>query len=167
MMGAGFKYYRLLYTLFSFVGLAAVIIFQYTITSRPLFKQIFFIQIAGAVISIVGLLIMSNCILKYFMQLSGIRWLTNNQPDTKLMLDTLHKTVRHPLYLGTFLFIWGLLLMLPILSLLIANIIITTYTLIGIRFEENKLVLEFGESYKEYQRKVPMIIPNLKIKTNI
>ena len=167
MMGAGFKYYRLLYTLFSFVGLAAVIIFQYTITSRPLFKQIFFIQIAGAVISIIGLLIMSNCILKYFMQLSGIRWLTNNQPDTKLMLDTLHKRVRHPLYLGTFLFIWGLLLMLPILSLLIANIIIMTYTLIGIRFEENKLVLEFGESYKEYQRKVPMIIPNLKIKPSI
>jgi len=102
MMGAGFKYYRLLYTLFSFVGLAAVIIFQYTITSRPLFKQIFFIQIAGAVISIVGVLIMSNCILKYFMQLSGIRWLTNNQPDTKLMLDTLHKRVRHPLYPGNF-----------------------------------------------------------------
>jgi len=57
--------------------------------------------------------------------------------------------------------------MFPILSLLIVNIIITAYTLIGIRFEENKLVLEFGESYKEYQRKVPMIIPSLKIKPAI
>jgi methanethiol S-methyltransferase len=115
------------------------------------------------VISIAGLLIMGTCILKYFMQLSGIRFLTNNHPESKLMLDTLHKRVRHPLYLGTFLFIWGLFLVLSTLSLLIANIIITAYTLIGIRFEEKKLLLEFGESYREYQRTVPMIIPALKL----
>ena len=158
-MGGGFKYYRLLYTVFAFAGLTTIIIYQITVTTFFFFRPVFFIQIAGAIISAGGLFIMAICILKYFMQLSGVRWLTRNQHKSKLMLDTIHQRVRHPLYLGTFLFIWGLLPMFPILSLLIANVIITIYTLIGIRFEEKKLIHEFGESYLEYQRTVPMIIP--------
>lgn len=164
LMRGGFNYYRFLYTVFAFAGLAAIIIYQITVTSLPLFSQLLFIQITGAVVGFSGLLIMAICILKYFMQLSGVRWLTKNQHESKLMLDTMHKRVRHPLYSGTFLFIWGLLLVFPVLSLLIANIIITGYTLIGIRFEEKKLVQEFGESYIGYRKKVPMIIPDFKIK---
>jgi len=33
------------------------------------------------------------------------------------------------------------------------------YTLIGIHFEERKLVEEFGQSYISYSRQVPKIIP--------
>jgi len=165
-MGGGFKYYRFCYTIFAFAGLVCIIIYQSGLLSIPLFKQVLVIQITGAVAGITGLLIMGICIVKYFMQLSGIAWLTNNQQESKLMLDNLHQRVRHPLYLGTFLFIWGLLLVFPVFSLLIANIIITGYTLIGIRFEEKKLVLEFGESYTSYQRTVPMIIPGIKASTH-
>jgi protein-S-isoprenylcysteine O-methyltransferase Ste14 len=67
--------------------------------------------------------------------------------------------VRHPLYAGTFIFIWGLFILVPSLSLLISNTIITIYTLIGLRFEEQKLEKEFGDAYKTYKQKVPMIIP--------
>jgi methanethiol S-methyltransferase len=55
-----------------------------------------------------------------------------------------------------------LFLLLPYLSLLIANSIITVYTLIGIGLEEKKLVNEFGESYSNYQASVPKLIPFLK-----
>jgi protein-S-isoprenylcysteine O-methyltransferase Ste14 len=65
------------------------------------------------------------------------------------------------LYLGTFIFAWGIFILYPTLSILIAVSIITIYTLIAIQFEEKKLVKEFGEVYKEYQRRVPMIIPRL------
>ena len=75
------------------------------------------------------------------------------------MISDIHKLVRHPLYLGTFTFIWGLWLLFPTLSLLIANFIITVYTLIGIRFEEKKLVELFGENYTRYQQSVPKILP--------
>ena len=68
--------------------------------------------------------------------------------------------VRHPLYFGTFVFIWGFFIVLPYLSLLICNLVVTIYTLIGIRFEEAKLEKEFGESYKQYKAQVPMIIPS-------
>ncbi len=162
LIGKGFKYYRLAYSVFSLAGLIALLLYQLTITTVWFFKPTFIIQLLGIVISAGGLFIMIICIKKYFMQLSGLRWLTDHQHESTLMLDTIHRRVRHPLYLGTFLFTWGLLLIVPVLSLLVATIIITLYTLIGIRFEEKKLLLEFGESYSAYQRTVPMIIPRLR-----
>ncbi|HMG66270.1 MAG TPA: isoprenylcysteine carboxylmethyltransferase family protein, partial [Chitinophagaceae bacterium] len=71
----------------------------------------------------------------------------------------IHKLVRHPLYSGTFIFIWGLFLVLPNWSILVADIIITVYTLVALRFEEQKLEKDFGEAYRIYKRKVPMLIP--------
>jgi protein-S-isoprenylcysteine O-methyltransferase Ste14 len=35
----------------------------------------------------------------------------------------------------------------------------TAYILIAIQFEERDLVREHGESYEEYRRSVPMLIP--------
>lgn len=108
-------------------------------------------------------MIMLVSIKKYFMSLSGIKTLVAEQPvANELRIDGVHKYVRHPLYLGTFLFIWGLFILYPLLSLLVANIIITVYTLIGIVFEEQKLKKEFGIAYTEYQKQVPKIIPSFK-----
>jgi methanethiol S-methyltransferase len=162
IMNRHFKYYRLIYTVFALAGLTALIIYQLHITSPVLFKNIPFIQITGAVISLAGLSIMSLCVFNYFNTVSGVRWLTNNQCESKLVLKNIHKRVRHPLYMGTFLFIWGLLPVFPVLSLLLTNGIITIYTLVGIQLEEKKLVSEFGESYTTYQQTVPKIIPHLK-----
>jgi protein-S-isoprenylcysteine O-methyltransferase Ste14 len=43
--------------------------------------------------------------------------------------------------------------------LLITDFIITVYTLLAIRLEEEKLVAEFGDQYRRYQRSVPKLIP--------
>jgi protein-S-isoprenylcysteine O-methyltransferase Ste14 len=102
---------------------------------------------------------MSICVGKYFMQLSGLKGLIHNKTNNELMITGVHKVVRHPLYSGTFIFIWGLLILFPSLSLFISDAIITLYTLIGLRFEEKKLEREFGEAYRAYKEKVPMIIP--------
>jgi methanethiol S-methyltransferase len=161
-MKVNFKYYRFIYTIFALAGLTALIIYQLHITTPAIFKNIPFVQITGAVISLAGLSIMGLCIFNYFNSVSGMWWLTNNQYEPKLVLKNIHKQVRHPLYMGTFLFIWGLLPVFPLLSLLITNGIITIYTLIGIQFEEKKLVSEFGASYKTYQQKVPKFIPRFK-----
>ena len=102
------------------------------------------------------------CIVKYFVQLSGIRSLTTIQPENKLMITGIHKFVRHPLYGGTFVFIWGLLLLYRHLSLLVVNTIITIYTLLGIAFEEKKLEQQFGDDYKNYKATVPKLFPKIK-----
>lgn len=157
-----YKWYRLWYTLFAFVFLIVVLYFQVTIHTIKLFAPVIFFSVAGVIIGVAGLILMLVCIRKYFMNLSGLRSLVIENFSNKLQITGIHKYVRHPLYLGTFLFIWGLFVFMPLLSLLVANIIITGYTLIGIELEEKKLVNEFGESYHEYRKTVPKLVPFLK-----
>lgn len=159
LLGKKYSSYRLIYTLFAFMSFIAVMIFQISISSFFIFIPNLLTIIAGCLLALPGLVLMGLSIHKYFLRLTGLYWLLNNESEKILYRNGIHKYVRHPLYLGTFLFIWGLFIVVPYLSLLIANIIITTYTLIGIRMEELKLQIEFGDSYKQYQQEVPMIIP--------
>jgi protein-S-isoprenylcysteine O-methyltransferase Ste14 len=161
-MGMHSKFYRLYYSLFSFAGLVVLLYLQFTVTSMPIFVETKTTEILGLIVSAIGALIMVVCISKYFFQLSGLKSLIRESAPNELMITGIHKYVRHPLYTGTFIFIWGLLIVYPMLSLLITNIIITIYTLIGIRFEEKKLVKEFGDSYKSYKENTPMLIPGAK-----
>lgn len=101
-------------------------------------------------------------IFKYFVLLSGVKTLYEVHPAPELKKDGIHRYVRHPLYSGTLLFIWGLFFVFPMLNNLIAVIMITAYVLVGISFEEKKLLREFGSSYSDYIAEVPMLIPNFK-----
>ena len=160
-MHSHYKYYRLYYTLFAAVTLVGILIYQVSMNSYQLFEATATSLVLGIVIAFLGLSIMCVCILKYFMQLSGLKGLIEDTNTNELMITGIHKIVRHPLYTGTFVFIWGLLVIFPLTSLLIANTIITVYTLIGLQFEEKKLEKEFGEAYRLYKQKVPMLLPKL------
>jgi methanethiol S-methyltransferase len=46
---------------------------------------------------------------------------------------------------------------------IVVNSVLTIYVFMGTILEEKKLVLEFGDTYKIYQKEVPMIIPFTKI----
>jgi len=158
-MKGQYKFYRLYYTIFALAGFAAIMIYLFIIRSYKLFIISRITLISGSIVAAFGLIIMSVCIIKYFIQLSGLKKLIKHETSDELMITGIHKIVRHPLYAGTFIFIWGLLIIYPYLSLLIADVLITVYTLIGLRFEEQKLEKEFGNAYRMYKQKVPMLIP--------
>ena len=162
-LGKRFIYYRLFYNIFSALTLALLLWFQLSIPTLAIFNRSTLSVIAGCLISLTGLVIMIVCIRKYFFSLSGLQELVLEQTYTSgpLLVNGLHRYVRHPLYLGTFLFIWGLWLVFPYLNHLLANIVITVYTLIGIKLEERKLISSFGDDYLEYKKCVPMIVPRL------
>jgi protein-S-isoprenylcysteine O-methyltransferase Ste14 len=164
-LGASYKYYRFGYTLFSFVGLVAILVYQVSITSPLLFDRSLALLIPASLFAAIGAALIMLNIIKYFMQLSGVKWLTSDTVTAKLERGGLHRYVRHPLYLSTFLFIWSLWVVYPYFSLLIANAVITLYTLIALKFEEQKLLAEFGEEYRTYQKEVPMILPGFKTST--
>lgn len=155
------EYYRLLYTLFAFFTFGIVVWYQAQLASPLLFERELFTNAIGAVVAITGLIIMVICIKKYFLSLSGLKSLFQERPTHQLMINGIHRYVRHPLYLGTFLAIWGAFLFYPLFSLFIGNFFITAYTLIGISFEERKLIAEFGRDYETYQQTVPKLIPAL------
>lgn len=96
------------------------------------------------------------------MLLSGVRSLFTPVPASQLKVNGIHRFVRHPLYSGTILFVWGLFFVFPFLNNLIAVILLTFYVLIGISFEEKKLLKEFGRKYEVYMMNVPMLIPRFR-----
>jgi protein-S-isoprenylcysteine O-methyltransferase Ste14 len=74
----------------------------------------------------------------------------------------MYNWVRHPMYVCSLLFVW----LMPAMSwnILAFNIGVTVYITIGVILEEHKLLLEFGEAYAEYQKRVPMLIPGFWLK---
>jgi protein-S-isoprenylcysteine O-methyltransferase Ste14 len=65
--------------------------------------------------------------------------------------------VRHPLYLFSLVMIWSC----PYLHAdkLLFNIMWTLWIIIATKLEERDLVNNFGEPYREYKKRVPMLIP--------
>jgi methanethiol S-methyltransferase len=162
LMGAGFKYYRFLYSIVATISLGLVLDWQFSIRSPDLKISSWLKYVAGLPFGLLGIFLMGASIRKYFFNLSGIGVFFHKNNPGGLELHGLHKYVRHPLYLGTLLFSWSLFLFIPLLSNLIACIVINTYVLIGIRSEERKLTLIFGQLYETYRHKTPRLIPNFR-----
>lgn len=158
-LGSGYKYYNFAYSVFALLTLIGILIFQFNMQSRLLYVAPNWVKLLLWLPVVAGLLIMVVVIKKYFFSLSGISVFYKHQPPVALEQGGLNRYVRHPLYFGTLLFVWGLFFVYPFLNNLLACIVITLYTVTGAVLEEKKLVKQFGEQYIIYKRKVPMLIP--------
>ena len=112
-----------------------------------------------------GLVLLSTFLINHF-DLFGLRqvWLyLRRRPYTRLQFGTPgpYRFVRHPLYVGWFFAFWAT----PTMTFahLLFAVATTSYILIAIQFEERDLVREFGGSYEEYRRRVPMLVPFTKL----
>jgi protein-S-isoprenylcysteine O-methyltransferase Ste14 len=68
-----------------------------------------------------------------------------------------YQFVRHPLYLSFILIVWSN----PDISadMLLCSALWTAWIIIGTILEERDLIANFGDDYKRYSAKVPMLIP--------
>jgi methanethiol S-methyltransferase len=111
-----------------------------------------------------ALVLVSTFLINHF-DLFGMRqvWLyLMGRPYTTLRFGTPgpYRLVRHPLYVGWLFAFW----MTPVMTFahLLFSIATTAYILLAIQLEERDLVREHGESYEEYRRSVPMLIPSIR-----
>jgi protein-S-isoprenylcysteine O-methyltransferase Ste14 len=108
-----------------------------------------------------GILFWSTFLINHF-DLFGFRQVVlcfqgKQYEPVKFTTPVLYRYVRHPMYVGLFIAIW----VTPTMTIghLVFAGALTLYTVIGIQFEERELARHHGESYREYQRQVSMLMP--------
>jgi protein-S-isoprenylcysteine O-methyltransferase Ste14 len=95
-------------------------------------------------------------------RLAGTRQIRNRRAgidapeDEPLRREGLHRYVRHPLYTGGFLILWGRVDGEFELATAVWG---SVYLLIGTWFEERRLKRLYGPAYADYRRRVPAFIP--------
>lgn len=125
--------------------------------SGPLALTTYVVFVLGLV-----MVLLSTFLIDHF-ELFGLRqiWSAKLQkPMPKPIFKTpmLYKIVRHPMQLGVILVFFAT----PVMTVghLFFALSMTGYVLIGLYFEERALVREFGDAYRSYQARVPMLLPN-------
>lgn len=80
----------------------------------------------------------------------------SSESNEPLQIGGLNRWVRHPLYTGAFLMLWGGAINSFELWTAIWG---SVYLVIGTLFEERKLVRIYGHEYRQYQQQVPRYFP--------
>ena len=159
------NFYRLLYNIFALVSILPILYLMVSLPDKTLYQAPVpwsYLMRAGQALSALFLFIavLQTDVLSF----AGLRQLFQEEETGSLVTSGLYRSVRHPLYTFSLLILW----LSPSMSInaFIVYAAFTVYILIGIVFEERKLVREFGNVYLEYKSRTPMLFPGLKFGGN-
>ena len=151
-------FYRLAYNIFSAISFLPILYLMATLPNQLVYEipspwnlVMFGGQLLAVILLVVAFLQTDS------LSFIGLRQLFEKEKSGALVVHGLYKIVRHPLYTFSLLFLW----LSPSVSQNSLTIYIgsTLYILIGVYFEERKLLREFGEAYAAYKKSTPMLIP--------
>jgi protein-S-isoprenylcysteine O-methyltransferase Ste14 len=162
--------YRLMFNAAALVSFAPALYLTWTLPDVELYR--FPAPIDSIALLIQGLAALGLAYSAYQMDWTfflGLRQISGPPANTtieststaQLVTSGLHRFARHPLYTTSLVILY---LVSPMtLNRLTLVVGVHAYFWIGSIFEERKLVREFGEAYRDYQRRVPRLLPRLKI----
>ncbi|MBB5518122.1 methanethiol S-methyltransferase [Amphiplicatus metriothermophilus] len=108
-----------------------------------------------------GLVLVTTFLINHFelfgLQQGWLRYRNKELPTPVFRTPSLYRYVRHPLYLGFIIAFWAT----PHMTVghLLFAAVWTIYIFIAIGYEERDLIAVFGEKYRDYMAKTPMILP--------
>jgi protein-S-isoprenylcysteine O-methyltransferase Ste14 len=157
------RFFRILFNIIALLTLLPVILYQRSLATRPFFNWDGYFHLVQIAMIILGILCFYLGARKYDAGLFlGITQIKDDRSPNSLnsagMLDTsgIHAVIRHPWYTGLLLVLWAR----PLdISTVIINVIFSLYLIVGTWLEERKLVMEYGDSYRAYQKNVSMLLP--------
>lgn len=125
-----------------------------------LWAHLFGTQIAHVVAMVLGY---SIVFIGAVLVADGWRRIHKARREGRMVTEGIYARVRHPQYTGLFLIVFGegIVHWPTIVSVLAFPVILLAYTLLA-RKEEKQMLKKFGESYRDYQRRVPMFIPSFR-----
>jgi methanethiol S-methyltransferase len=156
------RYYRLIFNGLSIFLLLPLTWFFLSMEKAVVSGYLLKIPLAGWISMAIGVGWIIAAFRRYDLsEFSGFLQVKSGQPPEHDSLNTagVNAWVRHPLYFGTLLVVWGWFIISPTDAVLLLAVLASFYTYIGARLEERKLVQQFGEAYRLYQREVPMLLP--------
>ena len=108
-------------------------------------------------------LLLSTFVTNHF-ELMGLRQVYlyfMNKPYTSLPFTRkfMYRYSRHPMMLGVLIGMWAI----PVMSVshFIMALLFTTYIAIGVSLEEDDLVKDFGDTYRDYKKEIATFIPKI------
>ena len=161
LLGDGvMRFYRLLYNLFAVISFLPILYLMVTLPDKILYQvpdpyDLFMRLGQGISILLLSVAVIQTDLLSFI----GLRQLLEEERTVPLMTGGLYRYARHPLYTFSLSFLW--LSSSMSLNSFIVYLALTFYILIGIVFEERKLIREFGEEYAKYRSATPMLIPRI------
>lgn len=157
------RYERLIYNGIAVITLIPPAYFGLTIIGAPIFVWSGWLRWVQAVLVLWALLFFWGGTRQFdtsrflgLRQLQGKKGTHQAQGNEPLVMDGVLKIVRHPWYSGGIAIIWA---RDATVAVLVTNVILTLYFIVGAILEERRLVQEFGAVYQRYQREVPMLFP--------
>lgn len=160
---SNFRFYRIVYNLFSLVSFILLVIYEMKIRQEIIFHWHDLFALIRIFLFILVLVLFYFGAKQYsFFEFIGLNQLNKQKINLtisqsgELNTSGILGIIRHPWYLGTLIIIWLRDLSISTISL---NIILSTYVIIGAYFEEKKLIREFGQVYIFYTKQVSMFIP--------
>jgi methanethiol S-methyltransferase len=162
-LGYQYRFYRLFFNTISLITLAPLL--HYSVS----YKGPLVFQWEGSLLIVKYLLLVTSIFLfvagarHYSMsQFIGIHQIKTGKTDHTLSelgtFDTsgILSVIRHPWYTGGIIILWSSDMYL---STLLNNIVVSAYFIVGSYLEERKLLRDFGDKYREYQKNVSMLVP--------
>ncbi len=159
-----YTYFRIFYNIFATLTFVGVSYYAKTIHDSVLFSPNGYQQIIQLILFVISILLFvmgtKNYDMMQFLGLMQIKQENNGQGigvSGEFKQSGILRYTRHPWYLASFLILWSGYIDLTY-TRFIMNAVFTLYLFVGTILEEKKMVDQFGESYRTYQKKVPMFI---------
>jgi protein-S-isoprenylcysteine O-methyltransferase Ste14 len=164
-LGGSYRFYRLFYNIVALTTLIPLVLYSQSLKGLVLFRWEGYMTIVQCVLLVIVMALTISGLIKYdLLQLFGFRQIKSGRSYSALSesgeLDTsgILSLTRHPWYLAVIIFVWiGYREMY--VSTLIVNIILTVYVVTGTVLEERKLIIKFGDNYRDYKNRVSMLFP--------